>query len=62
MKNQQQPIIKNPCSAMYGVSIKDDGTIETIGIGIIDTENAEAIAECLEQLAEAIRSAAKRRF
>ena len=57
-----EPVIPSPCAALYGVSIRSDGELDNIGIGIIETGNAEAVANRLEKLAAAIRNAAKRRF
>ena len=59
---EPEPVIPSPCTALYGVSIRSDGELDNIGIGIIETGNAEAVANRLEKLAAAIRNAAKRSF
>ena len=46
----------------YITHIAGPTPVRNIGIGIIETGNAEAVANRLEKLAAAIRNAAKRRF
>ena len=57
-----EPTIPFPSSAMFGVAIRADGSMENIGIGTFETDQAEALANQLTALAEAIRAAAMRRF
>lgn len=52
------PIISNPCAAMFGVSVRSDGTFENVGIGSFDLSKANELADRLLLMADAIRGKA----
>lgn len=54
--------ITNPTTCMCGVTVREDGTFENIGIGTFDIDQAEEMASRLEAIAEAIRAKASQRL
>ena len=54
-------LITNPTACLYGVSVREDGTFENIGIGAFDIDQAEELACRLEAIAKAIRAKASQR-
>lgn len=54
-------LITNPTTCMFGVTVREDGTFENIGIGAFDIDQAEELACRLEAIAKAIGAKASQR-
>ena len=60
--NTKSPTIPEPKDGLFGVAVRADGTLENVGIGSFDIEQAEQLACQLESLAGSIRAKALRVF
>ena len=54
--NNSSPTIPAPKNGLFGVAINSDGSLENVGIGSFDVNQAEQLASQLELLAAAIRA------
>lgn len=53
---KQNRIIPNPSTALIGVSIREDGSFENIGIGSFNTDKGKEIADRLVAIAKKVRA------